>query len=300
MKWGSCSTCDVITCQQTFASAKLSVNGDEWKKGQAAKSGRGCRCKGDKVFQLDFISLPTLRFLSLSFRAWYRLVKNGIFSKNLKSFELGKLKFQIKIWRKNSHIHILLLIDKNFQWQLFQVFQILMHYMQKKKLWQQKVKVWGKSEQTKYDITNFFPTSRFYAIKSAIQVYQFKVLLNCSETQHYDCPKFLLVFGNHGNKMYTFLIKFSGHQLAEVSPVTWLLQFWDFSLVVLVIETVMVVDHVQDYLCHFVPSDCLSNDLPFDLQLHVHNNNKMCCGSVLSLAQSLTSFVSNVTLSKTR
>ena len=55
-----------------------------------------------------------------------------------------------------------------------------------------------KSEQTKYDITNFFPTSRFCAIKSAIQVYQFKVFLNCSEPQYYDCPKFLLVFGNHG------------------------------------------------------------------------------------------------------
>ena len=27
------------------------------------------------------------------------------------------------------------------------------------------------------------------------------------------------------NIMHTFLIKFSGHQLAEVSPVTWLLQF---------------------------------------------------------------------------
>lgn len=55
-----------------------------------------------------------------------------------------------------------------------------------------------KSEQTKYDITNFFPTSRFCAIKSAIQVYQFKVFLNCSEPQYYDCPKFLLVFRNHG------------------------------------------------------------------------------------------------------
>lgn len=207
-----------------------------------------------------------------------------------------KLKFGGKILTFISCYSLLRIFNDNYS----RFFRYLCTTYRKTKLWQQKVKVWGKSEQTKYDITNFFPTSRFCAIKSAIQVYQFKVFLNCSETQHYDCPKFLLVFGNHGNMMHTFLIKFSGHQLPEVSPVTWLLQFWDFSLEVLVIETVMVVDHVQDYWCHFVPSDCLSNDLPFDLQLHVHNNNKMCCGSVLSLAQSLTSFVSNVTLSKTR
>lgn len=100
MKWGSCSTCDVITCQQTFASAKLSVNGDEWKNGQAAKSGRGCRCKGGKIFQLDFISLPTLRFLSLSFRAWYRLVKNGNSPKTWNPLSSENLNFKLKFGGK--------------------------------------------------------------------------------------------------------------------------------------------------------------------------------------------------------